>query len=69
MSNWFLIIVSLLATGEVQTVTAGPFTSERACQITAATAEFEPYAPKAVKTVSECVKVENWRGVVEQNNG
>lgn len=65
MHNWFLIIVSLLATGEVQTTTAGPFTSERACQITAATAEFEPYAPDAVKTVSECVKVENWRGVVE----
>lgn len=63
--NWFLIIVLLTTTGEQQTITAGPFTSERACQITEATAEFEPYAPEAVRTVSECVQVENWRGVAE----
>lgn len=64
--NWFLIMVVLTPTGEIHTTTAGPFTSERACLITEATAEFEPYAPEAVRTVSECVQVENWRGIVEQ---
>ena len=63
--NWFLIMVVLTTSGEVQTTTAGPFTSERACLITEATAEFEPYAPEVVKTVSECVQVDSWRGVVE----
>lgn len=63
--DWFLIMVSLLSSGETITTTAGPFTSERACEITAATAEFEPYAPEAVRTVSDCVQVENWQSVVE----
>lgn len=65
--NWFLIIVLLTTTGEQQTITAGPFTSERACQVTAATAEFEPYAPEIAKSVSECVELTGWRGVVEQS--
>jgi hypothetical protein len=53
--NWFLVIALVTPTGEVQTTTAGALSSERACLITAATVELEPYAPEAVKTVSECV--------------
>ena len=58
MHNWFMILVLLTPAGEQQTVTAGPFTTEEACQITAATAEFEPYAPLA-KMVSDCIEVKN----------